>query len=205
MKSVLESAALILGLVNGVFLLRLYLRDRPKLKVSPIHPDVYQWWFRLPDATCADGPTRRFGFLVYLAMANAGLRPTTLDRWRLTVTAANGVKHELAAMSIREPTAKVADNLKVYPVLGAQGPSFDGSTRLEPGGSISGMAYYEYECYGNNEWDPERTDGEIAVLLTAREVFGRESTCRITCHERPLHEIEGLVPDIVSVGLVGRT
>jgi len=204
MKSVLESAALILGLVNGLFLLRLYTRDRPKLQVSPIHPEAYQWWFRLPDAQCEEGPTRRFGFLVYLAAANAGLRPTTLSKWRLTVTTANGIKRELHALSIREPTAEFADNLKVYPVLGAQGLSFDGSTRLEPGGSINGMAYYEYECYGADEWDPARNGSEIVVLLKAQEVFGRKSTCRINCHERPLGEIESHVPDIAQVGLVGR-
>ena len=48
-EPVLELSALILGIVNGLFLLKFYLRDRPKLKVKPVHSKVYQWWFRMPD------------------------------------------------------------------------------------------------------------------------------------------------------------
>jgi hypothetical protein len=39
MKTFLESAALILGLVNGLFLLFLSLRNRPILKVFPIYEE----------------------------------------------------------------------------------------------------------------------------------------------------------------------
>ena len=43
--------ALLLSIINGLFLLWNYLRDRPKLFVKPVHPENYQWYFDL----------RRFG------------------------------------------------------------------------------------------------------------------------------------------------
>ena len=48
-KSILELSALILSIVNAIMLLRQYFRDRAKLQVRPIHPENYQWWFRLPE------------------------------------------------------------------------------------------------------------------------------------------------------------
>jgi len=49
-QSGLELFALFLGIVNGLMLLKLNLRDKPKLTVKPIHADIYQWWFRFKSA-----------------------------------------------------------------------------------------------------------------------------------------------------------
>jgi hypothetical protein len=198
-KTLLESAALVLSLVNGLFLLLFYLRDRPRLRVSAIHPEAYQWWFRLPDSERDGVPTRRFGFLLYISATNSGLRPTTLDRWRLRIRASNGHRADLVALSIPEPSVEFAGNLKVYQVLGARGLIHDGDTRLEPGGSISGMAFYEYECYGDHTWDPQTHDGAMPVRLRVREVFGHRASCRIVCREKSLQEMERLVPTISSI------
>jgi hypothetical protein len=40
LKSLLDLSGLILGIVNGLFLLKFYVRDRPKLRVEPISPEV---------------------------------------------------------------------------------------------------------------------------------------------------------------------
>jgi hypothetical protein len=79
----LQLSALILSVVNGLILVRVHLRDRARLRVSPIHPDTYQWWFRVPPGTHADHPTRRFGFVVYAGIDNRGYRAVTINRWRL--------------------------------------------------------------------------------------------------------------------------
>jgi hypothetical protein len=198
-KSLLEGAALFLGLVNGLFLLRFYTRDRARLRVEPVHPEVYQWWVRLPDSTRDGVPTRRFGFLLYLAFSNAGLRPTTLDRWRLRVRASGFRRGDLVALSIPEPRAEFSGNVKVYNVLGARGPLTDGETRLEAGGTVSGMAYYVYECWGDHDWDPRVSDGRVTVMIRARDVFGNRASARIICSEKSVEELEALVPSLSTI------
>jgi hypothetical protein len=47
LQSILNLSALILAIVNGLILLRNYLRDKPKLEVKPLEPDT-QWFFVLP-------------------------------------------------------------------------------------------------------------------------------------------------------------
>lgn len=44
----LRASALLLSIVNGTFLLTNHLKDKPKFKVEPVYPNVYQWWFELP-------------------------------------------------------------------------------------------------------------------------------------------------------------
>ncbi|MFC1994952.1 hypothetical protein ACFLVK_00915 [Chloroflexota bacterium] len=71
--------ALILSIVNGLALLRFYLRDKPKLSVHPIHPDVYQWWFKLLGGEYEGKHTRKYGFLAYIGISNHGLRKVSLS------------------------------------------------------------------------------------------------------------------------------
>ena len=198
-RSLLDAAALVLSLVNGLFLLRFYTRDRARLGVEPVHPEVYQWWARLDDSVRDGEPTRRWGFLLYLACTNAGLRPTTLDRWRLRVYARNRRHADLVALSIPEPHAEFSGNIKVYNVLGARGPLTDGETRIEPGGSVSGMAYYVYECWGADSWDPVVSDDGITVSLRVRDVFCNRASARIVCHQRSQDELQELIPGLGTI------
>ena len=205
MDALLQNSALILGIVNGLFLLRFYYRDRPRLRVTPVHPETYQWWFKLPDGEMAGAPTRRWGFLLYVGASNSGLRPTTLDEWRLEVRPKNLKRSRLTALSISEPEAWLGEMKKIYPVLGTRGLAHEGTTRLEPGGSIAGMVYYVYECYGDEEWDPKTESETIRVKLLVREVFGRRVRCKIDCRERNLDEIEEMVPGISTIDLSHRS
>lgn len=200
-ERVLQTSALSLGLVNGLMLLSLYLRDRAKLSVYPIHPDVYQWFFRLPGSEFEGESTRRFGFLCYVGIGNAGLRNVALDSWRLHVPIVGGTSTELRALSIPEPQIQLAGGTKVWPVLGVRGPSYDGETMVLSGGSIAGFAYYVYECYGHESWDPEVEGGNVLAKLRITSVFGKATKTSIVFRETPLHEAAGMVSGIETIGL----
>ena len=112
-----------LAIINGLMLLRTYLRDRPTLEVNPIHPNLYQWFFKLPNRVVDGKTTRRYGFLAYIGIDNKGIRDVSLNQWHLFVTIKNGKLVELKPISIPEPKIKLGEsaNIKVYPVLGASG------------------------------------------------------------------------------------
>lgn len=195
-KSLLDSAALILGIVNALFLLKFYLRDRPQVEVRPVHPDSYQWWFQLPDADYQGRQTRRWGFLAYIDVLNRGLRETELDTWSLRIPTAKRGPHTMSAMNMPEPKITIGELSKSFRVLGQEGIVGDGSTLTKPGCSIAGMAFFEYECYGDASRDPAIKDGKIQGTFIVRTVFGRQSSCRVDFSEKSLQEIIAMAPGI---------
>jgi len=52
LERLLALAALVLSIVNGLILVRVHIRDRAKLEISPVHPHMYQWWFVKPKGKC---------------------------------------------------------------------------------------------------------------------------------------------------------
>src|SRR5713226_4849541 len=112
-KSVLELSALILGIVNGLMLLKFYLRDRAKLEVKPIHPEVYQWWFRLPEREFEGHQTRAYGFLAYVGIGNRGLRKVSLRSWRLFVDGEQTRNTELKSYNAPEVTIRIGRHMKM--------------------------------------------------------------------------------------------
>lgn len=150
LKPILELSALILSLVNGLMLLRNYLRDRPRLGVTAIHPDTYQWFFKLPDGKYENQPTRKYGFLAYISVTNRGLRDVSLDSWHLRVRNVGKKWVELKPLSIPEPRFEIGESgsVKVWPVLGTKGQFHGGDTMIKAGSSVSGFAYYVAEFYG---------------------------------------------------------
>jgi hypothetical protein len=200
LKTLLETAALILGLVNGLILLWYFLRDHPRLVVKPVHPEVYQWYFRLPDGEYDGMPSRRFGFLLYAAISNRGLRNVALSSWRLRLKAGNGKDCKLHPVNLPcEPMVNLveADTIKIWPVLGQGGilPA-SGQTMVVSGDSVSGMVFYLYECFGHPEWDPKQQDGIITGTFQVKSVFRNKAKAKISFHEKPLEEIEKMVPGI---------
>jgi len=197
MKALLESAALILSLVNGLMLLKYYLSDKPKLHVKPVHPEVYQWWFRLPDGKYKDLPTRKYGFLIYVGICNRGLRKVSLSSWRLFINAP--IKRmELKPINIPEPQAEIAKSghIKTWPVLGQKGPSFSGNTLIDSGTSISGMAYYVAEFYGSEFWNPIIKNGKITGKFVIEDVFGNNAKTNIVFNETTIEKIKTMVENI---------
>jgi hypothetical protein len=199
-SDLLGLSALILSIINGLMLLRQYLRDRPIVTVKPIHPDVYQWWFRLPDGELGGMPTRRYGFLLYADIANRGLRKVALESWRLFIkTHARRSRDELAPISIPEPVLKAETFTKVFPVLGQKGVAFEGETIVDSGCSIAGWAYYVAQYYGHEAWNPIIRNDRITGTFVVRHVFGGKATTQIGFTRRELEDIEELVPGIATI------
>ena len=57
-NNILPVSALILSVINGLILTYSYLRDKPKLVVSPVHPEIYQYWSQLENANVDDKQVR---------------------------------------------------------------------------------------------------------------------------------------------------
>jgi hypothetical protein len=195
-KRLLELASLILGVINGWFLLKFYLRDRPRLKVKPVSPGFYQWWFRMPDDEHDRNKTRRYNFLVYVDIVNKGLRKTELESWWLSVQTEGQGRHRLNPINMPEPKVAIGKFEKHYPVLGQRGINSGGSTLTEPGCSTPGMVFFEYECYGSESWDPAIHNGKICATFFAKSIFGQTCQCPIEFSEKSFSEIQAIAPDI---------
>lgn len=204
LKSILEMSALILSLVNGLMLLRNYLRDRPKLSVSPIHPDVYQWFFNLPSGKYQDKTTRRYGFLTYLSIVNQGLRDVSLNSWRLHLKTVGRKWVQLKPISIPEPQTELGQsgNLKVWPVLGQKGLYHEGDTMVKAGSSVSGFAYYIAEFFGEEEWKPLLRNGKALGKIEVKSIFGDKAKTKILFTEIPLENAKKMIPDIDKIDLL---
>jgi hypothetical protein len=196
LKDILGFGALILSVVNGIALLLYYFRDKPKLTVHPVYPDVYQWWFRLPDGKYEGKPTRKFGFLAYVDVINHGLRKVSLLYWQLYIENALGKRVELKPKNIHKPKVKLSSLEKSYPVLGQEGLS---DLVVDAGCSISGMAYYCLEIFGGVGWDPKIVDGKIIGKFEIKDVFNNKSQIRIVFSEKPLKEIESMIEGISNI------
>ena len=196
-RAALESAALILSVVNGFALFRSYLRDRPKLLIEVVHPEVYQWWFPLPGQKAPDGTTSRaYGFFLYVGIANAGLRKVQINSWRLSLKNRPGKRQVLKPLNMPEIEFTLGGPRKVLPVLGQRGPYFDGEALVDAGCSISGTAFYVYECYGGEGWDPVRTGDKISATFGITDVFGGRASARILFSARTLQDLSKTAPDI---------
>jgi hypothetical protein len=195
-RSLLELSRLMLSIINGLMLLRFYLRDRARLMLHSIHPDTYQWWFHLPTRQFEGKPTRRYGFVAYVAIQNSGLRKTQLTSWRLSIRTRLGRTHELRPLSMPEPSANIGEHTKLYPVLGQRGLHFDGETVIDAGCSISGMVYYIYECYGGGGWGPDTTDQQINATFRVSDGFRSTSRCSVRFTHKSLEEIKAFAPGI---------
>jgi hypothetical protein len=198
-KEILGLGALILSIINGLFLLQYYLRDRPKLSVHPIHPDVYQWWFKLPSGEYEGNPTRKYGFLAYIDITNRGLRKVSLDSWRLFINTVLGKQFELKPISIPEPKWEFPGGTKIWPVLGQRGLSFEGNTTIDGGCSIAGMVYYYAEFYGGEGWNPKIDNDKITGKLIIKDVFGNKSHAKITFSEIPLERVASMIEGIGKI------
>ncbi len=199
LKSALELSALFLGIVNGLMLLKFNWRDKPKLEVKPIHPEVYQWWFKLPDRQYEGHSTRAYGFMIYIGIVNRGLRKVSLESWRLFVDGKKTKKLELKARNMPEVTIQIGSHLKMLPNLGQRTLNFEGDTVVDSGTSISGMVYYVYECWGDPIWNPAIKDGKITAKFIVRDAFEKKTSCRIVFSERPLEEIKNIAEGIAEI------
>lgn len=195
----LELSALVLSIVNALILVWFFFRDKPNLVIKPVYPNVYQWWFKLPSRQYNGEQTRRFGFLIYVGIANKGLRKTTLDEWCLLIRLKNYKKTELKPLNIPQPQLKIGNQEKFYNVLGQVGTFSDGITEIDSGSSISGMVFYTFECYGSEVWNPKINDEEIIKAnFKVREVFGKSTKTKIELQKKTIPEIEEFIPNFMN-------
>jgi hypothetical protein len=200
LKATLEVSSLILGIVNGLMLLKFYLRDKANLIVEPIHPEIYQWWFRLSDGQFQGNITRRYGFIAYIDISNSGLRQVQLSSWRLFIKSQLQKWGELKPINMPEPSVEIGNQMKFYPVLGQHTLHFKESTMVESGGSTAGMVYYLYECYGGEGWSPQISNkGEIQGEFRIQDVFKRKAKCKIYFREKPLEYARRFAPGIDTI------
>jgi hypothetical protein len=195
-EPVLQAAALVLSVVNGVALLRNHLRDRPKLIVKPIYPAAHQLWALLDGSTRDGPPARRYGFLAYVSVLNRGLRPVSLEDWTLEVPGVGGFRATLSPLSIPEPEVVLGVVKKVFPVLGQKGASHSGGLRVEPGGEVSGMAFFVLDCFGGPESNPVMAEGAIGGTFRVSHIFGGKASCKIVFRCRSAEEFGQLVPGV---------
>jgi len=201
LEKLLQLSALVLSLVNGIALLYQFARDRPILKAEPIHPDLYQWWFHLPPIAADGTPAKRYGFLVYVGVSNRGLRKVSLTSWRLIIKTKRGRQVELIANSIPEPkfSFSLADGsiyTKVLQVLGTAGEFGKGSTDIDPGCSIAGVAYYTAEFRPDDHDDIVPSNERIAATLAITGVYGRRARTPIVFHKTDLAWVKAAVSGI---------
>lgn len=198
LKALLSAAALILSIVNGFILVSQWWRDRAKLTVVPVHPDLYQWWFSAPGGEHQGNPIRRYGFLTYVSVKNSGIRAAAFDEYRLWIKNRLRKWHELRPINIPEPNFEIMNShLKLIPVLGQITEHFTSEQLVQPGDSTSGMACYLYHVYGGEGWNPQvESNGTIVGKFTIRSVFGKRSSCTIVFAEKSLDFIRTIVPGL---------
>ena len=203
--TILGLVATALGIINGLMLLRGYLRDRPHLVIEVIHPDIYQWYFMLPEGTYKGDKTRKYGFLTYIGIINKGLRDVSLNSWTLHLKTKLGKWSQFRPLSIPEPQIELGQtkNLKVWPVLGQKGPLFAGDVMIKSGASIAGFAYYVAEFYSGEGWNPSVKGDKVIGKIVVQDVFGNKSSTKIGFTKIPLDKARKMIPDIDKIDLFG--
>jgi hypothetical protein len=165
-----------------------------------VKPDVYQWWFELPNGEYEGKQTRRFGFLVYAAIMNKGRRITTITSWRVKIRALNNHTKELEPLTISEPTIQLGElGVKSLAVLGIRGTNFSGEMIARPGEGVSGFAYYIYEYWGDEKYSPNTKDGRIVAQFVVKDIFNKQRKSKIIFRKKSLEEVQEIIPNIHKI------
>jgi len=196
--------AIVLSVANTILIVKKLINEfnsKPKLIIEVLHPDLYQWYFKIPSGLYRDLKTRSYGFLAYVSIRNKGLKETSLDSWFLDIKVYDDSFTRMHPISIPEPILKLGktDNVKIIPVLGVKGPFHDGSTSIKPGNSIGGVSYFFISFYGSDYYNPIFKDNKILGKFVIIDGFGRKIEKEILFNEMPLEKIKEMVPDIDKI------
>jgi len=196
--------ALVLGIANTILIIRKLInefKNKPKLVIEVIHPEEYQWFFKLPPGNYRGMSTRNYGFISYISILNKGLKETSLASWYLDLKIYNNNFARLHPISIPEPVIKLGktDIVKTLPLLGAKGLFHDGKTNIKPGNHISGMSYFFTSFYGDEYYNPIFKDNKTLGKFVITDGFGRKTEKEILFNEMPLEKIKEMVPDIDKI------
>lgn len=196
--------ALVLSVANTILIVKQLINEfnsKPKLIIEVLHPDLYQWYFKIPSGLYRGLKTRSYGFLTYVSIRNKGLKETSLDSWFLDIKVYDGSFTRRHPISIPEPILKLGKtgNVKILPSLGTKGLFHDGSTSIRPGNSISGVSYFFISFYGGDYYNPIFKDNKILGKFVIIDGFGRKTEKEILFNEMPLEKIKEMVPDIDKI------
>lgn len=181
------------------------MRDKPKLVVSPVHPETYQVWLRLKDVQKNGQTWRRYVFLSYFSVANRGLRDVSVDEWqlriknRLRLIQYRHKKKELKPYNIPEPQLPLGDaHVKSIKAFGQSTQNYQSSSSMvKSGDSVSGMSCWLYSVCGHDRWDPETDQkNNIAATLKIRNIFGATVQCKIVFREFSIERLKKMIPTI---------
>jgi len=193
-------AVAILAVVNGLFLLKRTLEDRPILRVKAVYPEVYQWYFALPPVERNGHMTRRYGFLIYVDVINRGRRDVQLDSWTLRVRSITGAAAKLNPLSIPEPSTTLGDgSVKIWPVLGMAGPRTSGSTLVRSGMAVDGFAYYTLGYWGAPRYDLHVGRRGVRAVLEVRSILGQRARKELLLQRVELDRAQQLIPRIEEI------
>ena len=198
MKRLMEGAALLLSVVNGTALFRNYLRDKPKLRVEAVHSEIYQWWFPLASGIYRGAETRSYGFLVYVTVKNSGLRKVELSKWGLKVKNRLLKTESLPPMNAPEIQLTIGSHQKFIAMLGQHGAVVRGDVLVDSGCSLSGMAFFRYECFGGEGWSPLQRGNEIQAEFWLEDVFGGKASTKIRLMPKTHEFFEKIAPGFLE-------
>ena len=196
--------ALILSVVNTILIVKKLVNEfnnKPKLLIEVLHPDEYQWYFKIPSGLYRGLKTRSYGFLSYVSILNKGSKETSLASWFLDLKIYDNSFSRRHPISIPEPIIKLGktDNVKILPILGTRGFFHDGSTYIRPGSSISGVSYFFASFYGDDYYNPIFKDNKILGKFVIIDGFGRKTETEILFNEMPIEKIKEMIPDIDKI------
>ena len=189
-----------LAFVNGLILLMQTIKDRPILRIEAVHPEVYQWYFRIPSGEYKGYATRKYGFLVYFDVINRGRRSVQVDTWSLKVRSKSGSPEKLKPYSIPEPSIKLGKaGTKVWPVFGIPGPHTSGSTVVRPGEAVGGFAYYVMMYYGTSEYDLLVGERGVQATLEVTSILRQKARKTFLLKEIELKKVQEMLPNIQTI------
>lgn len=197
----LSIAGLFLSITNGTFLLNNYLKDKPKLSVEPVYPNLYQWWFELPSGEIEGEITKRYGFLSYVEVKNSGLRRTSLSIPKLNIKHKDDKKYILEPIGIPEPIIKMGDSehKKHLSVLGIGGIVHPPNKVVEHGTSISGVCYHIAEYRDDIENSIKIKDGKIDGKIILKDIFDNKSNTKIEFKKKSLNYLKENVENMEEI------
>ena len=134
-----------------------------------------------------------------LIQSGSNLRPqsrsVSLQQYRLIITDQRNKKHELRSVNIPQPQVDLGfGHVKMYSVLGQQTLLDSGKTHVVSGDSISGMAFYIYENYVQDNHLPKLENGIVQAKIIITDVFGKKRGTRIQFKEQTFEQLESILP-----------
>lgn len=185
MKSILEQAALILGLINGLLLLFLTIRNRPILKVSTFSEDT-NYCFHATKEYMGEAKDL-YGYLTYVSVINKGNKEIAISNWELKIPTE---KDEIVLSPIAIPDAKI-QNGNITRTIRALG--VNENSLVKSGDGVSG-----YACYLSTQ-QPKIENNSVRGEIIITPVYGRKVKCKLVLLPKHHEFFSKIIPEFESL------